>query len=268
TGGRRRVVEQARECVDVHPVLVLRHFDERRAKTADDRDGAEIRRRRDHDGVAFIEREPAHELERVLGAVGDEHIGGGHRRTVGAHVRGDPFAELGQARSWCVLQRFGAESGERVGGLAREIGQYAGECVSRIECDFVVRVGRGHNGRQVRGAPRERGRWHPPKAPILRKFYLYGQNAEGQESVKRRPCGRLGEGGRGEQDSGEVGASQGRLSSAPYYSMASPAVAWRASSTALKGQTQGYQRRGRFISNLTVRNGCARCSQKKSTFAR
>src|SRR6185437_12871421 len=96
---------------------------------------------------------------------------------------------------------------------------------------------------------------------------MYGHNGQGQESVKRRPCGRLGEGGRGEQDSGEVGASQGRLIIAPYYSMASPAVAWRASSTALKGQTQGYQRRGRFISNLTVRDECARCSQKKSTFA-
>src|SRR6185312_12873745 len=130
-------------------------------------------------------------------------------------VTGDPFAQLGQARSRRVLQGFGAESREGTAGLAREIGQHARERVSGIECDLVVRVGRRHDGRQLRGAPRERGRWHPPKAPWSERFYLYGQNValicmdikgRVKSPGKRRPTGRLR--GSGKREEG-LGRSRG-----------------------------------------------------------
>ena len=50
------------------------------AVAAKDRDRAEVRGRRHDHRVAVVEQQPAHQLERVLGAVGDEHVVGACRR--------------------------------------------------------------------------------------------------------------------------------------------------------------------------------------------
>ena len=105
---RSRMASNAVSSATSRPSLILTDFDETDAEASEDRDRGEVRGSSDDDRVAFIEQHSADEVDGVLRAVRDEHVLARGGDTVSFQLLDDARAELGQAGSWCVLQRLGA----------------------------------------------------------------------------------------------------------------------------------------------------------------
>ena len=156
---RSRPRQHCGERIDVESMVVLRDFDESHPEASKDRDRREIRRSRDHDGVAFIEQHAADELDGVFGAVRNEYLFARGGNAVGGHLFDDARAKVGQSGSRRVLQRFGSEDRESANGFGGEIREYGVRCVSRVEREVRRRrAGRKCGGERCGAAGQRSGR--------------------------------------------------------------------------------------------------------------
>ena len=91
--------------------------------------GADIRGRLDHDVVARVDQRPGQQVERLLGAGGDQHVLGVARATPGRVRLGDPLAQRGDALGRAVLDGLGpvapGAGQHRVGGLPQALDREA-----------------------------------------------------------------------------------------------------------------------------------------------
>ena len=79
---------------------------------------ADVRRRlADHD-VARVAEDAGHQVDRLLGADGDDHVVGVGLDALEAHHLGDLLAQLGHALAGAVLHRLGAVVGDQVADRA------------------------------------------------------------------------------------------------------------------------------------------------------
>jgi len=138
----RELRQQRRELADIEPALILPDLEKASAEAPYDRDGAEVRRLGDDYGIAFIEQHSAYELDRVLGAVGHEHIVGRHLYAVGGQVPGDPLSEIRESSARRVLERLGSVSRESGFALSGQVGKHTPERRGRSRTIFCLPVGR------------------------------------------------------------------------------------------------------------------------------
>ena len=97
-------VEHRREFGRVETFGILSDLNEFDFETAKERKSCEIGRSCDDDRVARIEHHATNQLDCLLGAVHDQQVIGGKGCPLTRQMRGDPFAQLPQARPRPILQ--------------------------------------------------------------------------------------------------------------------------------------------------------------------
>jgi hypothetical protein len=102
--GPQAVGQQRGERPDVHPVGVDRHGVQQRTRGLEDLQGADVDRILDDHGVAGVERRARHQVERLLGATGGDHVAAVKGAAQALRlVRGDDVAQPAQAGRLAVL---------------------------------------------------------------------------------------------------------------------------------------------------------------------
>ena len=156
------------ELADDDPLLVLGHLIEIRAEGPEDGKQGEVGRRRDDDGVAFVEEEPADEPQSVLRPVDHQDVVGTDIvRPVLAHVPGDPLPHFREPERRPVLQGFRTVLVQRRLRRLRQVGEHRRASVARPERNEVGRLGGGDGRDQSRRAARQGD-------PRIRNIGLHG----------------------------------------------------------------------------------------------
>ena len=161
------------------PVGVHRHVHDLGLVGREGPERADVRRRLGDDHVAGVAEDPGHQVERLLGADGDDHVVRGADDALERHDLADLLAQDRVALAGAVLQRLGAAGGEqvrqqladRVERQCGRVGHAAGEADDLRAAghreqrpDLRRRHAGGARGVAV-GEGIERHPWHDPTVP-------------------------------------------------------------------------------------------------------
>ena len=135
-------LQRHRQQVGAHPLGVDGHTDDPGSQRVQGAQSTGVGRFLDHHRIAGIDHHPEHQLQRLLSAVGDQHLIGVECRALLAHRAGDPAAQRLMAGGGAVAEEF----------LAGFLHRTADRFTQRLHRHQVTgRIGAGERDALVRG---------------------------------------------------------------------------------------------------------------------